>query len=54
MKKIKLKKDLYIMGVKTLLAGTEFKVDKYNSRYVYVTFIGCTLRLPRKDVEKIY
>ena len=54
MKKVKLIKDLKIMGYGTIRAGMEFKVERYNTRYVYVTLNGCTLQLSRKDVEKIY
>lgn len=54
MKKVRLIKDLKIIGYGTIKSGTEFKVEKYNTRYVYVDLNGCTLQLSRKDVEKIY
>lgn len=54
MKKIRLIKDLKIIGYGTIKSGTEFKVEKYNTRYVYVDLNRCTLQLSRKDVEKIY
>ena len=54
MKKVRLIKDLYIMGYGTIKSGTEFKVERYNTRYVYVKLNGCELQLSRKDVEKVY
>lgn len=54
MKKVRLIKDLKIIGYGTIKSGTEFKVEKYNTRYVYVDLNGCALQLSRKDVEKIY
>ena len=54
MRKIRLKQPVTVMGVGTIPEGTQFKVDKYNKRFVYVTFIGCQLRLSRILVEKIY
>lgn len=54
MRKIRLAHDITVMGVGTIPAGTEFMVERYNKRFVYVEFIGCELRLTRKDVEKVY
>ena len=54
MKKIKLTKDVKIIGYGTIERGTQFNVEKHNSRYVYVRLGMCELRLSRKDVEKIY
>ena len=54
MKKVRLKEDLPIMGVGKVKAGTEFGVERFNSRYVYVKYLGCELRLSRKEVEVIY
>ncbi len=56
MRKIRTKHDLMIPGWGRIPMGTEFKVDKYNSRFVYVELRpGVVLRLARKgDCEKIY
>lgn len=54
MKRVRLIKDIYIMGYGTLKNGTEFKVKRYNTRFVYVEFGKCELMLSRKDVEKVY
>ena len=54
MKKIKLIKDIKIIGYDTIERGTQFNVEKYNSRFVYVRLGMCELRLSRKDVEKVY
>lgn len=54
MKKVRLKEDLYIMYFGKVKAGTEFKVDRFNNRFVYVKYLGCVLRLSRKEVEVIY
>ena len=53
MKKIKLKNELYILGRKTFVAGTEFTVKYFNSRFVYVVCLGCTLKLSIKEVEVV-
>lgn len=54
MKKIKLLKDTYIQGYGKILAGTEFMVERYNSRFVYVKLGMCELQLTRKEIEKVY
>lgn len=56
MKKIRTKHDLQIPGWGNISAGTEFKVDKFNKRFVYVKLKDrVTLRLARKaDCEVIY
>lgn len=54
MKKVRLKVDTKIMGYGTIESGTEFKVEKYNTRYVYVRLGNCELQLSVKDVEKVY
>ena len=54
MKKVKLIKDVKIIGYGTIEKGTQFTVVKYNTRYVYVRLGLCELQLSRKDVEKVY
>lgn len=55
MRKIRVKNDMYIQGWGTIKAGTEYKVDRYNTRYVYVMLKeGVTMQFGRKDVEKVY
>ena len=56
MKKIRLRHDMMVPGWGLIPAGTAFKVDRYNSRFVYVVLRdGVFLRLARKaDCEKIY
>lgn len=56
MKKIRIKHDLQIPGWGKISAGTEFKVDKFNRRFVYVKLHDrVNLRLARKaDCEVIY
>ena len=56
MRKIRIRHDLRIPGWGLIPAGVEFKVDRYNSRFVYVELReGVTLRLARKgDCEKVY
>jgi len=54
MRKIKLLNDTYIQGYGRIAAGTEFKVERYNTRYVYVKLGVCELQLTRKEVEKVY
>lgn len=54
MKKVKLLKDTYIQGYGTISAGTEFKVERYNTRFVYVKLTNGELQLTRKEVEKVY
>lgn len=54
MRKVKLVNETYIPGYGILAAGTAFKVERYNMRYVYVNLGACELRLTRKEVEKVY
>ena len=56
MKKIKISHDLNIPGWGVIKAGTAFKVQKYNKRFVYVELqSGAVLRLNRKsDCETVY
>ena len=56
MRKIKLKHDMKIIGYGVLEAGTTFKVERFNKRFVYVKLHeGVTLRLARKaDCEILY
>ena len=56
MRKIRVRHDMRIPGWGLICEGTEFKVERYNSRFVYVALReGVTLRLARKaDCEKIY
>lgn len=56
MKKIKTSHDLNILGWGLIPAGTQFNVEKFNSRFVYVKLREhVTLRLARKaDCEIIY
>ena len=53
MKKIELKQDTKIMGLGTIKAGTQFEVESFNSRYVYVKINRCTLRLTHKEINVI-
>ena len=56
MKKIKTSHDLNIPGWGFIPAGTPFKVERFNKRFVYVNVRErVTLRLARKaDCEVIY
>lgn len=56
MKKIKTKHDLNIIGWGYIPAGTPFKVERFNKRFVYVMLKErVELRLARKaDCEVIY
>ena len=56
MRKIKTKHDLQIPGWGFIPAGTSFKVEKFNKRFVYVNLKDrVTLRLARKgDCEIVY
>lgn len=56
MKKIRLRNDLKIPGYGIIQKGTEYKVEKYNSRFVYVRVeSGAILRLARRgDCEVVY
>lgn len=52
MKKVELKDHLILYGIgKVIPKGTQFEVVRYNSRYIYVKWNGCTLQLTRKDVN---
>lgn len=53
MKKIELKEDLKIVGYGTIPKGTVFKVEKFNSRFVYVKINGCTLQLTYPQIKKV-
>ena len=56
MRKIRVTHDLYIPGWGRIPARTEFKVERYNQRFVYV-LVGerVELRLARKsDCQKVY
>lgn len=54
MRKIRLKEDMRVPGWGLVRDGTEFKVEKFNSRYVYVRLGACSLRLARGQTETIY
>lgn len=56
MKKIKTRHDLNIPGWGFIPAGTQFKVEKFNKRFVYVELKErVNLRLARKaDCEVLY
>lgn len=56
MRKIKISHDLSIPGWGVIKAGTAFKVQKFNKRFVYVELqSGAALRLSRKsDCEIVY
>lgn len=55
MRKIQLKHDIYIPGWGNLHAGEEYKVLRYNQRFVYIPLGQCECRLARKaDCEKVY
>lgn len=56
MKKIRLKATMQIPGWGEIPAGTEFKVDRFNKRFVYVRLKDrVVLRLARKaDCEIVY
>ena len=56
MRKIKIRNDLNIPGWGKIPAGTPFKVEKFNKRFVYVRLnSGAILRLARKaDCEIVY
>lgn len=56
MRKIKLSHDMNIPGWGWLRQGQEFKVESYNSRFVYVLLADrVRLRLARKaDCIKVY
>ncbi len=53
MKKAKILKDTPIMDAPMIKANTILKVEKFNSRFVYLEYLRCQLRLPRKDVKII-
>ena len=54
MRKCELLNDMHIMGWGTVEAGTQFMVEKYNKRFVYVRLGNCSLRLSLKEVKKGY
>ena len=56
MRKIKIRHDLNIPGLGIVSAGTQFKVVRYNKRFVYVLVNErVELRLARKsDCEVMY
>lgn len=56
MRKIKISHELNIPGWGKIPAGTPFKVERFNKRYVYVMLQkGVELRLARKaDCEVMY
>lgn len=56
MKKVELKQTTPICGAPTIKAGTQFKVVKFNKRYIYVNYPNeyCLLRLPRSAFKVIY
>lgn len=54
MEKVELVNDISVYGVGAIKKGTQFKVDVFNSKYVYVTYLDCTLQISRKDIKVIY
>ena len=56
MRKIKVSHDVLVPGWGLIKAGTAFKVQKFNKRFVYVELSsGSLLRLSRKsDCEIVY
>lgn len=56
MRKIRTSHDMHIMGWGLIPKGTELKVIRYNTRFVYVALAhGVELRLARKaDCIKVY
>lgn len=54
MRKIRLKEDINVPGWGIVRAGTEFKVEKYNSKYIYVKLGLCSLKLSRGQTETLY
>ena len=56
MRKIRVRHDMKIPGWGVIREGAEFKVERFNSRFVYVALReGVILRLARKtDCEKVY
>ena len=53
-RKIEVIKDIPIMGCPTIKTGIQFKVESNNAKFVYVTYLGCSLRLSLKDVKIVY
>ena len=53
MKKVRIKEDIKIIGFGYVRKGEIYKVEKYNSRFVYLNVCGCELRLSVKEVEKV-
>lgn len=54
MRKVELKQDTPICGAPTIKAGTRFNVEQFNKRFIYVQYIGCSLRLPRSAFNVLY
>lgn len=54
-KRFKLKKDIPLMGYKTLAAGTVYEAVRENARYIYIEVEEGKLqvRLSRTDCEEI-
>lgn len=53
MKVVEIVKDMPICGCPVLKAETKLSVIKSNSRFVYVNYIGCELRLSLKDIKVV-
>lgn len=53
MKKVKLKKDIKIIGWRTLKAEEIFFVDKYNKRFIYIKENNFQIRLNYNECEKV-
>lgn len=55
MKKCRLIKDTFIVGLGTIKAGTEYAVDRESHSSVYINLSRrIILKLSRKNVQKIY
>ncbi len=51
--KFRLKKDIALIGYRTLKAGTVYEAVRENSRYVYINENHLLIRLLRSDCEVI-
>lgn len=51
MKEVEVVTDIPICGCPTLKAGTKLEVIKNNTRFVYVDYMGCELKLSVKDIK---
>lgn len=51
--KIRLIKDVPIIGYRTFKAGEEYEVSNINARYAYVQIGGLQVRLLRNSFEEI-